>query len=270
MFFDLSVPYDAKNEYSFLNFVRSSQSLNKVDERGWHINPYQHFSDYNEKISMHFRSLGEHNDLGNSVFLWHITYSIKEIIRIHFNLLQNPLTDIHNHIEELFNRISLYLSFFWATLKKSEKINKYYTEEICDVICWTALNCYREDFYKKHTIDSLKLTNVCIDNLVSVIKDYINKGESRNSYAIADLILYLWFIRIVAVSKKENFRTTKIDKALNELGLNLDDYLDEAVKLRYQQFLERVMDKQGFSVLDHDKSIGLIRELVDEKDFFSI
>lgn len=270
MFFGLSVPYDASNEYSFINLIRSSQALNKVDERGWHINPYQHFSDYNEKISMHFRSLGEHNDLGKSVFLWHITYSIKEIIRIHFNLLQKPLTDIHNHIEKLFDRISLYSSFFWVALHKSEKIKKQYVEEICDVICWTALNCYREDFYKKNIIHSIKLVGICISNLSSVIRDYGQKGESKNPSDIADLIIYLWMIRIAAVSKKEIFMITKIDKALNELELHLDDYFDEALKIRYQQFLERSLNRRQYSIYDVNKSIGLLKDLVKDDSFYFI
>lgn len=273
MYFDLSVPYDAANENSFLNFIRSSQILNKVDDKRWHVNPYQHFSDYNDEISMHFRSLGEQNDLGESVFLWHITYSIKEIIRVHLQLLQNPLTDIHNHIEDLFNRITWYLSFFWVTTKKADKINKYYAEEICDVICWTAFHCYEEDFYKKHIIDVHKVIEICISNLSAVIRDYIQKGASKSPYDIADLIIYLWMIRIVAVYKNENFRIQKIDKILDDLGLHISDgkFLNEALTLRYRQFLERVFEDRRLPIYDIDKSIGLLRELVkDESSFFTI
>jgi len=272
MYFDLSVPYDAANENSFLNFIRSSQILNKVDEKRWHVNPYQHFSDYNDKISMHFRSLGEQNDLGESVFLWHITYSIKEIIRIHLQLLQNPLTVIHNHIEDLFDRITWYLSFFWVATRKAVKVNKYYAEEICDVICWTALHCYKEDFYKKHIIDVHKVIDICINNLSSVIRDYMQKGESQSLYDIADLILYLWMIRIVVASKNETFRIKKIDKALDELELNTSNgnYLNEALTLRYKQFLERVFEEKSFPIYDTDKSIGLLRELVKDESFFFI
>ncbi len=270
MYFDLSVPYDVVNENSFLNFIRSSQVLNKVDDKKWHVNPYQHFSGYNDEISMHFRSLGEQNDLGESVFLWHITYSIKEIIRIHLRLLHNPLTEIHNHIEDLFDRITWYLSFFWVATRRAVKINKYYTEEICDVICWTAFHCYQEDFYNKHIIDVQKVIDICISNLSSVIRDYIHKGESKNPYDIADLILYLWMIRIVAASKKETFRIKKIDKALDELELhtNNENYFDEAITLRYKQFLERIFEEKRFPILDMDKSIGLLRELVKDESFF--
>lgn len=268
-YFDLSVPYDAANENSFLNFIRSSQILNKVDDKRRHVNPYQHFSDYNHEISMHFRSLGEQNDLGESVFLWHITYSIKEIIRLHLQLLQNPLTEIHNYKEDLFDRITWYLSFFWVATRKAAKINKYYAEEICDVICWTAFHCYQEDFYNQHIIYVHKVINICISNLSSVIGDYMQKGESQSPYDIADLILYLWMIRIVAASKNENFRIKKIDKALDELELHTNgNYLDEALALRYRQFLERVFDERRFPIYDIDKSIGLLRELVKDESFF--
>jgi len=270
MYFDLSVPYDAANENSFLNFIRSSQILNKVDEKRWHVNPYQHFSDYNDEISMHFRSLGEQNDLGESVFLWHITYSIKEIIRIHLQLLQNPLTDIHNHIEDLFDRVTWYLSFFWVTTKKAEKINKHYAEEICDAICWTAFHCYQEDFYKKHIIDVHKVIDICISNLSAVIRDYIQKGSSKSPYDIADLIIYLWMIRIVAAYKSENFRIQKIDKILDELEVHISNanFLNEALTLRYRQFLERVFEDRRLPIYDIDKSIELLRKLVKDESFF--
>lgn len=272
MFFDLSVPYNAANENSFFNFIRSSQILNKVDEKRWHVNPYKHFSDYNDEISMHFRYIGEQNDLGDSFFLWHITNSIKEIIRVHLQLLQNPLTDIHNHIEDLFDRITWYLSFFWVATKKAVKISKYYAEEICDAICWTAFHCYQEDFYKKHIIDVHKVIDICISNLSAVIRDYIQKGESKNPYDISDLILYLWTIRIVAASKNENFRINKIDEVLDEIELHIinDNYLEEALALRYKQFLERVFKGRRFPIYDIDKSIGLLRDLVKDESFFFI
>lgn len=272
MYFDLSVPYDAANEKSFLNFIRSSQILNKVDDKRPHVNPYHHFSNYNDEISMHFRSLAEQNDLGESVFLWHITYSIKEIIRIHLRLLQNPLTDIHNHIEDLFDRITWYLSFFWVATKRADKISKNYAEEICDVICWTAFHCYQDDFYKKHIIDVHKVIDICISNLSAVIRDYIQKGDSKSPYDIADLIIYLWMIRIVASSKNENFRIKKIDNLIDELEShsNKENHLDEALSLRYKQFLERVFEERRFPIYDIDKSIGLIRELVKDKSFFFI
>ncbi|MEG8945628.1 hypothetical protein [Rosettibacter firmus] len=270
MNFDLSVPYNAANENSFLNFIRSSQILNKVDDKRWHVNPYHYFSKYNAEISMHFCSLGEQNDLGESVFLWHITYSIKEIIRIHLQLLQNPLTDIHNHIEDLFDQITRYLSFFWVATKRAEKINKYYAEEICDVICWTAFHCYQEDFYKKHIIDVHKVIDICISNLLAVIRDYIQKGTSKSPFDIADLILYLWMIRIAAASKNDSLRIKKIDKALNKLELhtNNENYLYEALMLKYKEFLERVFEEKRLHIYDFDKSICLLRELVKDESFF--
>lgn len=269
IYFHLSVPYQITNEKSFLYFINKATIFNKV-EKEW-INPYQDFINTNDEVYHHFRKLAENNDLGESVFIWHIITSINHIVKIYFRLLSKPITEVDTYTDKLINQITWYLSFFWCSFTHSSKIKRSYAEEAFEVVTQIGLSCYDKDFIEKYPISRNDLIKTCISNLVSMINSFSKSGEDNNQYNIADFILYLWFIRLAAKNNSEGYRIEKIDAEIKKLEIfkiEANELIKEALKLRYNQTLERIFEENHGFVLDDEKCIGHLRKLNNDKKFY--
>ncbi|MCH7962991.1 MAG: hypothetical protein IH852_03540 [Bacteroidetes bacterium] len=269
MYLHFSIPYDITKEKSFFHLVQKATIFNRVEKEL--INPYQTFLGINHEICMHYRKLADNNDLGESVFMWHISTSISYIVKIHFHLLSKPITEINSYTDKLINQISWYLSFFWCSFSHSSKIKMSYAEKAFEVVTQIGLTCYNTEFVDKYPISRNEIIESCISDLISMINSFTKVGEDNNQYNLSDLILYLWYIRLAAKNNVEDFRIKKIDKKIKELDILKTEAIEdikEALELRYEQMMEMLLEEDSRFSLDDEKAIGLLRKLNKDKKFY--
>jgi len=272
MFLPFSMPYQITNDKSLAAFVQQATLLNRVDEEREFANPYSHFSEYNHQIAWHFRKLAENCDFGYSAFLWYIIESIKSIMIVYLKILESPLTNIQNHLDDLVKDMTLYMSFFWVAFSKSTKIKHYYAMEACDALTWIALYCYSEKISQENSFILLKMKIVdsCVSNIASIIDSYTEVGEDRNFYNITDLIMHLWYIRLLALKRNEIYQVKNIDSKIGKLkAYEKGDWteIEEIFELRHRQLIKELFENSRMRALDQNKAIGLLRYFLTEKEF---
>lgn len=271
-FLPFSMPYQITNDKSLAAFVQRATSLNKVDENKKWMNPYSDFSQYNDHIARHYRQVAERSDLGCSAFLWYIISSLKTILIVYLQILENPLTNVHNHLEGLVKDMTLYMSFFWVAFSKSTKIKHSYSIEACDALAYIALICYGERINKGNSFILLKIEIIksCVSNIASIVDSYSELGDDKNPYNMADLIMYLWYIRLLAVNQKELYHVTNIDSKIRKLKVyttNSWPAIEEIFEFRHKQLIEELFDDSRLSILGGNKAIGLLKYLLTEREF---
>ncbi|HEY0088691.1 MAG TPA: hypothetical protein VGB37_07595, partial [Candidatus Lokiarchaeia archaeon] len=110
-----------------------------------------------------------------------------------------------------------------------------------------------------------------IDNLVSVINSYSEKGLDRNQYNIADLLLYLWYIRLAANFKKQAERVKIIDTQFTKLDIwksEIYDSVKSALELRYNQFIEKLFESDKLHPINQGKAIELIKMICNDRSYY--
>lgn len=274
MYFPLSAPYDMARKTSLAYLIEKATSLIEVDkERDW-VNPYRDFIELNNTIYMHFRKIVDKEDLGNSNFVWFITHTIKHIVKLHFGLLKNPLTDIYNDLEELVGQITWYISFFWAVFSESSRVRYNNALQACNVLAWVGLSCDDEDLRKNELVYSLtsNVLNQCISNIISIINSYERAGEEKSDFNYADLLMRLWYIRLVAISQKDKYRLRYIDEQFSDVKIyNTEKWssVKEKLSLRNEQLKDELFGiNRRSGILEKETPFVLLRDyLKDEKLF---
>ena len=268
LFCPFSVPYDITNEKSLYSLVNKATELIRIDdEREW-INPYSDFFEINEEIYRHFRQIAKIEDWGEMLLLRYITQCMRQIANIYMRQLSHPITNVMNHYEKLVSQLGWYLSFFLFAFSKSSRIQHQYAVEACDVLSSTALSCYLVD-QKDNNLFLLvkgKILENCIFNICSIVQYYTKASEHKNQYDIADLIMNLWYIRLVANYKNEQHVLKKIDEEitkLKELKLCPWPQIEEALVIRNQQLVDKIFDENRQRQLENDKAIGHLRAILD-------
>ncbi len=272
LYLPFSMPYQITNEKSLTYFIQKSTILNQVDKKRKFVSPYHYFSEYNGVIAHHFRSIADSNDIGNSGFLWHISNSIKSIIHLHFSIIENSQTDVFNHIEDLVKNITLYLSFFWSALHKSKSIKYYYASYICEIISWVGLYCHTDKINQNVCFQILqpRITTMCVSNIVDVINSYFRTGEDKNYYNFADLLMNLWYIRIISHISNDVNLIDIIDSKIVELDLFHDEdwpSIKEALVLRHNQLTEELFSYSTSDYSPPGESKHILRSIISEKEF---
>ena len=238
-------PYDTTNQASFAYLVQEAASLIKREDGKEWVNPYRDFMKINESLYRHFRNLAENIDFGGSFLLWHITQTIKEIVRVYLKLIYEPITDNPIHINELARKVPWYLAFFWVTFSKTKKFNFKHAEEACDVMAWVGLAFY-ERGYKK------EVSEICVKNIVSIIEAYSQPNNFGNSYDMADLYMFIWKFRILADSKSDKYFVREIDgyftKKLDTLSEEKWKDLLNKIELRKEQLQERLDEYEPYEM----------------------
>ncbi len=189
-------PYDLAKPTSLGYLVDRATSccVSQDEDRNW-INPYNEFIKLNEIIYRHFRNIAEKVDLGLSSLLSFFTKTIEHIIIIYMNLLQRPVTENDGHLKEVSRQVPWYLAFFWVAFSKASTLNVHDVMEACDVLSWTGLSFY-DIGYKDIAENSA-------NNIASIVSSYCKICNNPEPYNIADLLLYIWYIHVLAEAKDD-------------------------------------------------------------------
>lgn len=203
-------PYDLTKPEAIGYLIEESKSLINTEEGEW-VNPYHEFMDLNEKVYGHFRQIADHVDIGSSNLFWNITQNIKHISQLYLRELRNPVTAEARWTGELVNQITWYSSSLWSVCSKAKVINHYFAYDACNVLACIAMAFYEEGH--------LDVTETCAGNIASIADSYGQKTNDRTGYEVADLLVLIWHIRILAEAKEDAAMVEKIDQIINRLKI---------------------------------------------------
>ncbi len=255
----LTPAYDLSNQRSLGYLIARATEMIKKDEKRTHVNPYGNFIDINEKIQGHLYDIGKNNEFGDSFILWHILHTIKHIAKIFIQLVEKPVTHDPAFLEKLTECFSRYCSFFWLAFDEKKTVNYTQAQEACDISGYIGLNFFR---LKKQDI-----VKFCIDNIATIASSYKNiseKEERYNEFNIADLLMPLWHLYLAA----EHAGGTETTKLINEKLKEFDVFKNSSKEAEAFENRKRHLQRdfsEGLHWSRNDKSIGILRELLDRK-----
>lgn len=258
----LSVPYDLSNSLSISYLVAQGEILIKEEKDKERLNPYHDFIEINEPIYRHLRNLAENVDFGSSFLLWHIMQTIKQIAKVYLHHLDNPVTEDIGHQAELANQVPWYLSFFCVTFSKASTFNHLRAREACDLLAWTGLSFHKYQILY-HAGLSSNITESCISNISSIIESYCRLTKNIDPYQIADFLIYLWYIRLLAEKENDKSLLKKVDEKINKPKAISDEKWTEvlsALEVRKEQLQEELNKDRDYYL--NDNATSLFRKLL--------
>lgn len=211
----LSIPYDLSNSLSIPYLVAQGEILIKEEKDKEWVNPYHDFIEINETIYRHLRNLAENVDFGSSFLLWHIMQTIKQIAKVYLHYLDNPVTEDIGHQAGIAKQVSWYLSFFWVVFSKTSTFNYLRAHDACDILAWTGLSFHKYRILY-HAGLSSNITESCISNISSIIESYCRLTKNIDPYQIADFLIYLWYIRLLAEKENDTSLLKNVDERINK------------------------------------------------------
>jgi hypothetical protein len=244
-------PYAMTYERSLGYLVEGGKSLIGKDKAHW-VNPYSGFIELNEKISSHLRNVAERFDICGSRLIWHFAQTIQFIAEVHLELIANPVTDRKDWLEELVRQVPWYLSTFWVAFKTSKHIDRHFAYEVCDNTAQIGMAFYVEG-YREVTMSAVN----CIS---SVVNSYSRPEIKANPYDVADSLIALWHIRILAESRNDTELVRSIDDEIKRLPVMSGEQANlygEALENRKGHLLRALWE---YSPLDDATS--LLRKLL--------
>jgi hypothetical protein len=248
--------YDLSNKISIGYLVNKAMQLNKKDEKRDWVNPYHDFIDLNKIIWQHFYNIGKNNEFGDSFILWHILQTLKYIAGIFIHLLTESITDNVVYLDELSECFQWYCSFFWLAFSKKSSVNHYKAEEACDISTYIGLNFYR--------LNRQDVAKFCIDNIDSIADSYheiSEKNEQYDLFDMADLLIFLWYFRLVA-EKNDNSDVIKlIDEKLAAFGVLKRETREYEVFENRKRHLQDKLSKD-LHISQYDKAFRILKELL--------
>ena len=188
--------------------------LRRKKDKEW-VNPYHDFIEINETIYRHLRNLAENVDFGSSFLLWHIMQTIKQIAKVYLHHLDNPVTEDIGHQAGIAKQVSWYLSFFWVVFSKTSTFNYLRAHDACDILAWTGLSFHKYRILY-HAGLSSNITESCISNISSIIESYCRLTKNIDPYQIADFLIYLWYIRLLAEKENDTSLLKNVDERINK------------------------------------------------------
>jgi len=255
MHIPLEAVYSMAHPESLGIFVENAICLIKVEEKEEYRNPYSNFMEINEQIYQHFYEIGGKNaDLSSSFLMWHMTQTIKHISQVYLNLLDNPVTTIDTHNKALADQVKSYLAFFWVTFSNATSIDKQRAEVACDTLSWVGLAYYN--------IGHHEVTESCMDNIASITDSFCRISQSYSPYVVADLLMPIWYIRMLAEKKEDKAFLCKIDGKLSKpatLNSDIWPHVQEAIEFRKGQLKDNL---HSFHFLPLGRAVDLLRQLL--------
>jgi hypothetical protein len=240
----LALPYDVTNEYSLSHLVRRAASLIDWSEyRAW-AKSYGDFRELNEKIWRHFRDLVEKVDLGQSWLLWDITGTIQHIAQLYLCLLKEPMTNDAHYVDELAAQLRWYLSFFWEAFSKANVVDLTYAKHASETLGWVGLTFL--------DVGHKKITQASANNIVSIAKYGSPKIDALSADQIADLLMPIWYMRMLAEAKQDDPMVNLLDSKLVKPETMTDALWQEA-----QQALEDSKDEIEMELSDDYHNLGM-------------
>jgi hypothetical protein len=253
----LSPPYDLSNSMSIAHLVAGAASEIKKEENNkpW-INPYSEFIELNEAIYRHFRNLAEKVDFGSSFILWHIIQTIKHIARVYLYLLKTPVTDNTKHIHDLVQQVLRHEAFFWVVFSKATIISLLRAREACDALAWIGMAFYDAGYED--------IAETSAGNIASIVDSFFKTTKNPNPYDGADLLMHIWYIRLLSESKKDSALVSTLEKRMEKPKTLPDDQWAEVVKAletRKEQLNDELLRPDRHRV--RDDAEGLLRDLME-------
>lgn len=255
----LSLPYDLTNKMSIAYLVaRGKVLIEPKKDKEW-INPYRDFIEMNEEIYRHFRNLAEKVDFGTSFLLLYITRTIKRIAGVYLEFLKNPETDNIRHKEELVKQIPWYTAFFWVTFSKATTFNYQQAENACDTLAWIGMSFHNAKFYD--------VVESSVSNISSIIGSFCKITKNADPYQVADLLIFIWHIQLLAEAKNDKDLLTKIEKKMAKPKTVTDEEWIEvldALEIRKEQLNEELSKDEKYRLTDN--ATGLLRHLLGRNE----
>ncbi|MDD5670061.1 MAG: hypothetical protein PHN49_00300 [Candidatus Omnitrophica bacterium] len=252
----LTPAYDLTNVYSTGYLVaRLKDSLEVDAEKPW-ANPFNDFIDVNKVIWRHFYALGEKIEFGDSFMLWHVLQTIKHISKIFIELLANPISKNEPFLSELSQCFQWYCSFFWLAFNKKVSINFRHAEEATGICAYIGLH-----FFKLGREDVVKM---CIDNIASISESYrqiSNSGGQYNNFNMADLLMPLWYFRLVGEKHGNADMIKLVDAKLVKYDVLKSGTPEYDAFENRKGHLEKELDER-MHISEIDKAIGVLRKLL--------
>lgn len=232
----LAPAYDLLESDSFGHLIDRGSSLIEQPEGDlrW-ANPYSDFIRLNDVVSEHLRGVPDKADLGASFLTWHITQTIKHVSRVHLSVLASPASTDQQHLKDLVRSFSWYLPFLWKTFSKSSQVSFQRGNDACDALAWIGMAFF--DIGYRGVADDAAA------DIVSIVDAFcrISRG---NQYEIADLMLPIWYMRMLASSRGESEASTKFEAMMSKpesLQPDVWELVLEALKLRKRQLNEELV-----------------------------
>lgn len=251
----LSTTYDLTKPQSIGHLISRAASMIEQAEKAW-MNPYDEFIDLNEVVTRHFNTLGEKVDFAGSFLLWHITETIKFIARLFLQLAKEPITDNSRHVDDLLAQVPWYMAFFWRSFATVSRPDRAGAEWICDGLATIGIEFYDGGFKR--------VSEAAANGIASIVRSYCKvAGPKANWYEIADLLIYLWHIRLLAQFRGDNDFANKIDQEIEQAKSLPDDLwarVLEVLELRKRQLSERL--EQESYALPTDDATSVLRRLL--------
>jgi len=205
----LAPAYDLASPVSLAYLVGKTALLIRQEDMKNRVNPYGQLIALNNIIYRHFRSLAENVDLGSSFLLWHITRTIKHICHTSLVLLEFPAKDNLGSIPtELAGQISWYLTFFWVAFSKTTMIDLERAKDACDVLAYVGMSFFNAGYPD--------LAETSASNITSIVNSYCKAANSPSPYGVAHLLMFIWYIRRLAVVKDNKTMMTKSDESMEK------------------------------------------------------
>lgn len=204
----LALPYDVADPRSLAHLVgRAASLIERSEQRRW-VNSYRDFIKLNEGIWRHFRELADRVDLGHSWLLWHITETIKQIAQVYLHLLKEPISNDAYYVDELVTQLRSHLSFFWAAFSKATAVDFTFAEHASKTLSWIGL-AFLDAGHKK-------ITQASADNIVSITNDGCKKIKGLSAHQVADLLLPIWYMRMLAEATQDDPMVSILDSKLGK------------------------------------------------------
>lgn len=255
-----SPPYDLANSVSIAYLVAgAAYEIKKGDNSKPWVNPYSEFIELNEAIYRHFRNLAEKVDFGSSFILWHIIQTIKHIARVYLYLLKTPVTDNTKHIHDLVQQISWHEAYFWVVFSKTTTISLVRAREACDALSWIGMTFYDAGYGD--------VAETSADNISSIVDFFFKTIKNPNPYDVADLLMHIWYIRLLSKSKKDSALVSKLDKQMEKpKTLSGDQWAEviNALETRKEQLNDELRRPDRHRISDDAE--GLLRDLTERDE----
>ena len=195
--------------------------------------------------------------------MWHIIQTVKHIASVYLSILQKPEPSNYGHVQELVQQILWHEAFFWVVFSKATVINKHHAEEACDALAWIVMSFYNAGYLEVE----MDLAKTSANNITSITNSYCKTCKNPNPYDVADLLIFLWHIRLFAEAKNNKALLKIIDaKMAKPKMFSENEWLKvlEALDVRKEQLNERLSESDRYSLKDNATS--LLRQILQSTE----
>ena len=225
----LSGPYDLTqaNSLAYLLDGVAGEVEADRDNEVWG-KAFDKFVSIDKRLWRSLKDVVEEVDLSGRPHLRHLLQTIRHIATVHLRLVRDPLVKGFGSEDDLLSNLQWYLSCVWRLFKDRE-IQHRQAEDACDVLAWVGLSYY--DAGHKKVAES------ACGHIRSILEMYCEPEGARNPYDIADLLMRIYYLRLLADHGGDATTVSFCDKHLSK-----PDCVSEG---KWGQVLEALQTRKG-------------------------